>query len=330
MYLDSNIFNNANYKLALIFAYSFVATLIATPYFIRKLIKLGYVVQDKYKRGKVMVPSMGGLAILAGIMISLALSTLFFIKDAKTGELFIFYFVVMVYAMYGIIDDIFAFKQRYDKIIVLLVLSLPIGVLVTHNAINLFGFNLILGNWLPYLIAPIYVMVVANLLNVHSGFNGLSSGLGLILLITISIKSFMVNGTDHLLIIVPIIGAVIAFMPNTFFPAKILEGNVGQFMIGAALGGFLIINNLEIFGIIILIPHIINFILDTWILVIRNIPDVKFGSVRKDNTIIAPESVRFKSIKYMLTYYFRLSENEAVRIMYGITIIFCIIGVWFF
>jgi UDP-N-acetylglucosamine--dolichyl-phosphate N-acetylglucosaminephosphotransferase len=330
VYLDPMIFNNDNYKLVLIFLYAFFATIVATPYFIKKLVKLGYIVQDKYKLGKVMIPTMGGLAMLAGIMISLALSTLFFIKDAKTGELFIFYFVIIVYAMYGVVDDLFAFRQRYDKISVLLVLSLPIGVLVLHNSINLFGLNIFLGDWLPYLLAPVYVMVVANLLNVYSGFNGQSSGLGLILLLTVAIKSFMINGTEHLYVILPILGAFIAFNPNTFYPAKILEGNVGQFMVGAAIGGFLIINNLEIFGIIILIPHIVNFILDTWVLAIRKIPDAKFGSVAKDGIIIAPKSVRFKSIKYILTYYMRLREKEAVYIIYGITILFCIIGVWLF
>src|SRR3989344_3845617 len=247
MYFDPSIFNNMNYKLLLVFLYSLFATFIAVPYFIKKLVKLGYVVQDKYKKGIVKIPTMGGLAILAGIMISLALSTVFFLKDVRTGELFIFYFVIIVYAMYGIIDDLFAFKQRYDKILILLLLSLPIGVLVTHDAISIFGGSIFLDGWLPYLIAPIYVMVVANLLNVHSGFNGQSSGLGLILLLTVAIKSYMTNGVNNLLFILPILGAFIAFTPQTLFPAKILEGNVGQFMVGAALGGFLIINNLEVF-----------------------------------------------------------------------------------
>src|SRR3989339_630345 len=256
MYLDPNIFNNTNYKLALIFLYAFFATMVAIPYFIKKLVKLGYVVQDRYKKGIVKIPSMGGLAILAGIMISLALSTLFFFKDIRTGELFIFYFVIIVYAMYGIVDDLFAFKQRYDKIITLLILSLPVGVLIAHDVINVFGYNLFLGDWLPYVIAPIYVMVVANLLNVHSGFNGQSAGLSLILLMTVAIKTYMMNYVSHLFVILPILGAFIAFIPNAFYPAKILEGNVGQFMVGAALGAFLIINKLEVFGIIILIPHI--------------------------------------------------------------------------
>ena len=330
VYLDPALFNNTNYKLALIFLYAFFATLIATPYFIKKLIKLGYIVQDRYKIKKTMIPTMGGLAVLAGIMISLALSTIFFIKETNTGELFIFYFVIIVYAMYGIVDDLFAFKQRYDKIITLLVLSLHIGVLVTHDSVNILGWSIFLGDWIPYLLAPVYVMVVANLLNVHSGFNGQSAGLGLIILLTVTIKSFMVNGLNHLFVILPILGAYIAFTPFTFYPAKILEGNVGQFMVGAAIGGFLIINNLSIFGIIILIPHIVNFILDTWVLAIRKIPDVKFGSVRRDGTIIAPERTRFKSIKYILTYYLRLKEKDAVYIIYGITIVFCIIGVVFF
>jgi UDP-N-acetylglucosamine--dolichyl-phosphate N-acetylglucosaminephosphotransferase len=328
MYLNPQIFNNTNYELALIFLYALFATWVAIKYVKEKSVKYSYVVEDKYKLKKTKIPIMGGLAMFAGIVIALALSVLLMSFSKDIGGLFIFYFVVIIYAMYGLADDMFGFKQRYDKIIILLVLSIPIGVLITNESINILGHELILGPIYPVLIAPIYIMVVANLLNVHSGFNGQSAGLSLILLIAIFIKSLMISGNTNMIYLMPILGAVIAFYPQTRFPAKMLEGNIGQFMVGAAIGALLIVNKLEIFGIFILLPHIINFVLDTWILFIKKVPDVKFGSVRKDGTIIAPKAVKFKSIKFIITHYFRLKEDEAVNIIYAITVLFCIIGVW--
>lgn len=321
------LLNNDIYTLVLIFLYSFFATWISSEYFIPKLIKFGYVAQDKYKKDKPKIATMGGLAIFTGIMVALALSVLLMQDNGHMTGLFVFYFIVLVYGLYGVVDDLFSFKQRYDKILILLVLSLPIGLLTTHTAVNLLFTYIELGSLLPYLLAPIYVMVVANLINVYSGFNGLSSGLSLIMLLAITIKSFMLYGTQNLIFSLPILGAVIAFFPNVFFPAKALEGNIGQFMMGAAIGGLLIINQLELFGVIILIPHIINFLMDTIVLGIMKIPDVKFGSVRKDDTIIAPESVRFKSLKFLLTYYVKLKEDQATLILYIPTIIFCIIAI---
>lgn len=326
-----DVFSNENYHLVLVFLYSFFATLVASRYFIRQLYKRGFVVEDKYKRDRPKIASMGGIAIFAGLMVSLALSSLLMIHNNLISSLFVFYFIVTVYAMYGVVDDLFAFKKRYDKILVLLVLSLPIGALVVSpSELLLFNHSLYLGAFLPYVVAPVYVMVVANLVNLHSGFNGLSSGLGLILLFAIGLKSFMVHGTENLLFLLPILGATLAFYPNTLFPARALEGNIGQFMIGAAVGGLLIINQLEIFGIIILIPHVVNFIMDTVVLGVLKVPDVKYGSVRRDGSVIAPPSMRFKSLKFLLTHYIRLSERKATFALYIPTILFSAVGVMFF
>lgn len=316
---------NTDYNLILVFLYSLFATWVAIEYFIPRLKKYGYVVDDHYKKGNVKIPTMGGIAMFAGIMVSLALFQLL-IKGDIVGNLFIFYFIVLVYAMYGLIDDLFSFKKRYDKILVLLVLSLPIASLISHNSINILGFELFLNGFVPYLIAPVFIMVVANLINVNSGFNGLDTGLVGILLIFVAIKSYTIYGLDNLIFILPALGALIAFFPFNFCPAKILPGNSGQFLLGSALGAALIVNRLEFFGIIILIPHIVNFLMDTYSLKIKKVPLVKFGSIRKDGTIIAPPSMRFVSIKFLVTHYFRLTEKQANYVCYSFTILFGITG----
>jgi len=313
------------YNLVIIFLYSIFASYVAIDYFRKRLIKYGYVVKDHYKHGRKMIPTMGGIPIFVGIIVSLSLSQLL-IKNSVVGKLFIFYFIVTVYTLYGIVDDIFTFKTRYDKILALLVLSFPIASLMQHSGITIFNQYIELNGFLPFLFAPVYIMVVANMINVHSGFNGLDMGLGLILLITIGIKSFMLYGIEKLIFLLPVLGALLVFLPFNFAPAKILPGNAGQFLVGSAIGCALIINQLEVFGLIILIPHIINFCMDTYTLKIRTTPLVKYGYLRKDRTICAPPSMRFVSLKFLVTHYVRLTEQQATLICYGFTIIFCFAG----
>lgn len=313
------------YKLIIIFLYSIFATYVAIDYFRKRLIKYGYVVQDQYKLGKKLIPTMGGMPMFVGVIVSLSLSQLL-IKNSVVGKLFIFYFIVTVYTLYGVVDDLFSFKTRYDKILALLVLSFPIASLIQHTGITIFSHFLELNGFFPLLFAPLYIMVVANLLNVHSGFNGLDIGLSLILLITIGIKSFLLYGIENLMFIIPILGTLIVFLPFNFVPAKILPGNSGQFLAGSAIGAALIINQLEFFGIIILIPHIINFLMDTYTLKIKKVPLVKYGKVSKKGKIIAPTSMRFVSLKFFVTHYFRLTEKQAVLVCYAITIAFCVLG----
>lgn len=296
-------------------------------YFKRRLIKYNYVVQDKYKPGKVSIPTMGGIAMFVGVIASLALTQLL-IHSQDVGKLFIFYFVVTVYTLYGVVDDLFSFKQRYDKILILLVLSLPIASLVDHTTIALLGQTVNLDGLIPYLIAPFYIMVAANLVNVYSGFNGLATGLSLIMFTLAGIKSYLLYNTTYLIYLIPTFGALLVFYFFNKYPASFHEGNCGAFMIGSCLGAFLVLSKLEFFGFVLLIPHIVNFVMDTVVLGIMKIPDVKFGKVRKDGTIEAPKSVRFKSLKFLLTYYTRLKEDQAVYVLYLPTLILGLVGVF--
>jgi UDP-N-acetylglucosamine--dolichyl-phosphate N-acetylglucosaminephosphotransferase len=315
------------YELIVILLYSIFFTYVAVQYFKRWLIKLGYAVLDKYKPGKKKMPTMGGLPMFVGIIVALSLSQLLLHDRELVGKLFIFYFIVTVYTMYGVVDDLFSFKKRYDKIITLLVLSFPIATLITTSGITVFGRFIEMDGLYPFVLAPIFIMVVANLVNLYAGFNGQATGLTLLLFMFAGIKSYLLYGMDNLIFLIPAFGALLVIFFFNFFPATLHEGNVGAFLIGSCLGAFLIINRLEVFGVIILIPHIVNFVMDTWILTVKKIPDVKFGKVRKDGTIEAPVSMRNKSIKFWLTHHLRLTERSAVLLLYIPTIVFGVIGV---
>ena len=175
-----------------------------------------------------------------------------------------------------------------------------------------------------YIVAPLYVMVVTNLINMHSGFNGLAMGLSLIILLSILTKVW-IKGQD-LIFISPILGALAAFYLFNKYPSKIFEGNVGSFTVGSAIGGLLILYNIEFFGAVILIPHIINFLMYVyWRL--KKYPFKKFGRIGPDGTLKVPNNL---TLKWVFPYYFKLTEPQTITIMYLLTIFFCLIGIIFF
>jgi len=308
-----------NIRMMIIFLIAFVSTLILTKMYMRKAKQQGYVVQDMYKPGKRLVPTMGGLVILAGTFISLVAAQFFAINMVP---LMIFYFIVFVYGMYGLVDDLFKFKQRVYKVWVLFFLALPIAILTSDTNLSLLFVSIELKWAYAFLFAPLYIMIVANLVNMHSGYNGLSAGLSLIIMMFAGIKAYLTVGVQDVFIILPIFGATLAFLVYNMYPSQVFLGNVGSFLIGGAIGGYFVLANMEMFGVIILMPHIINFLM--WMYwIAKKIPHTKFGKLRKDRTIEAPNAL---TIKFLVSKTLRLTEPEAVWVCYGITAVFGAIG----
>ena len=166
-------------------------------------------------------------------------------------------------------------------------------------------------------------MVVSNLVNMHSGFNGISGGVTTILLAFSAIASFIKYGYIGLVYVAPILGAMIAFMYFNKYPSRIFLGNIGTLMIGGALGGFIIFQNMEIFGVIILIPHIINFLMFVY-WKIRGYPHIKFGKVDQNGILHVPNNL---TVKWFLPYYFPMTEKKAILLCYLFSVLSGIAGV---
>ena len=121
----------------MIFSYSYFATLWSIPYVIAKSKKYGYMTYDQYKKVRTKLPLLGGIAMFIGILVSLSLSVIL-LDHLSLGNMFIMYFVDIVYGLYGLVDDIFKFKTRYDKILATLVLTFPLTALIPDTVIHIF------------------------------------------------------------------------------------------------------------------------------------------------------------------------------------------------
>ncbi|KYC53999.1 MAG: phospho-N-acetylmuramoyl-pentapeptide-transferase [Candidatus Methanofastidiosum methylothiophilum] len=297
---------------------SFFVTFFLIPKFIRMLKEEGHVVRDYYKLKETFVPTMGGLPILMGVLSSLIILQLIF-PDVK--NLLIFYFVIFIYAIFGLVDDLINVGRKI-KLVAPFFLAFPIALLNLDTNLSMLFIQIELGILFSYIVAPLYVMVVSNLINMHSGFNGVSGGTTTILLAFSAIASFIKYGFVGLIYVAPILGAMIAFMYFNKYPSRIFLGNIGTLMIGGALGGFIIFQNLEIFGVIILIPHIINFLMFVY-WKIRGYPHIKFGKVRADGILEVPNNL---TVKWFLPYYYPMTEKKAIVFCYLFSIISGITG----
>jgi UDP-N-acetylglucosamine--dolichyl-phosphate N-acetylglucosaminephosphotransferase len=310
-----------------VFLIAVVATLYLTKRFISRFHARGYVVKDMYKPGKPNIPTMGGVALIGGIMVSLVVAEIILRSNDVIEKLLIFYFIIIIYGIFGLLDDLIGVKSRFKKVYILYFLALPIallniGTFITIDPLNI---HLYVGWVKPFLFAPIYVMVVANLVNMHAGFNGLDTGLTWILLFFTGIKAYMKFDGDSLLYLAPILGGLLAFLWYNKYPSRIFPGNSGSLVYGAAVGGLIILYGMEIFGVIILMPHIINFLMWIyWLANMRIYPHIKFARVLPDGTIKPPNKL---TMKYLVTSLLKVNEPEAISILYAITTFFCILGV---
>ena len=317
------------------------------PIMINKLKSRGHVIVDMYKFEKPELPTHGGIVVVFTVFFVSSLMPLFNrilqrlqILDYGTYSInevdIAILLVISIFGIFGILDDLLHISWG-PKVLLPICFSFPLMIVFSPQSIilpfygefdlsRLLFFGIDYSDLFKVLIAPIYVMVVANLINMHSGFNGLQSGLSSILLATVVIKSIIEGDTNNLSIPIIFLGGMTAFWFYNKYPAQIFEGNIGPLVVGASIGTLIVTKGLFVFGIFILLPHITDFLMLMYYR-LNSKPFVKFGELRDDGTIRAPNPFK---MKFLLPFYFNLSEKQTVIILYCITIFFCIGGLLLF
>ncbi len=304
----------------MVFLFPFIIILTTTPYLIRKFKKNGLVVKDQYKSGNVMVPTGGGIAIILAVLFSISINEIFYNFEATN---YVLLNVIILFGLFGILDDMINIG-RPVKLVLMYYCSYPLMQYATHSQIlfPLIG-QVDFGIFYSQLIVPTFVLVASNLVNMHSGFNGLSSGLSVIILASLIIKSILMGNPDEIIPLIAITGATSGFYLFERYPARFFWGNVGSLTVGAAIGVLIVMQGFIVSGFIMLLPHTINFLMYVYWRA-RKYPQVKFGKIRDDGTIKVPNNL---TLKWVLPYYLRVDEKRATYAMFALTAIFCIIGI---
>ncbi len=240
---------------------------------------------------------------------------------------------ILCYGMIGAFDDFFEIGPLSKSLLPLLA-GIPLGLLIARDtgltaSVNLAailsqtGLQPFLPTWLAVaIVTPLLLTLTANLANMHSGFNGLQTGLTGIIILFLIVKLTILGLSSLLFVPVAFLGGWVALSLFNAYPSKIFEGNAGSFMGGAAIGCFMMLGGLYIFGAIMLVPHFLDLLLFLSGK-IKGVRTQKFGGLNSDGTVRAPNPFK---LKFLLPYYVKLKEWQVVALLYLLTGAFGALG----
>jgi len=178
-------------------------------------------------------PRAGGIGILAGMVLIIFLP--FGLK---------FLLSIILAFVSGIFEDFH--NSLSPKIRLLLQLFAALSAVLLTNAVVIYlGLGISMPYWMGILFSIFAIVGMMNAINIIDGFNGLASGVILLILLSFAIVSYQQNDNNILSIITITAGATLGFFILNFPKGKIFLGDGGAYLLGfivAILGIFLASN----------------------------------------------------------------------------------------
>ena len=191
-------------------------------------------VDDKGDRPRVHgskpIPRIGGLAIV----IAIAAATAIFVKPEGV-YLGILLGTLMVAAL-GLVDDIHGINPAIKMLGIVVAALIPVvGFDMTWQSggLPLVG-NFDLG-WAAYPLTIFWIALLANLVNLIDGMDGLASGIVAIASGSFALLAASFLRTDAAVLAAIVCGATLAFLWHNYHPAKIFMGDTGALALGFLL-----------------------------------------------------------------------------------------------
>ena len=176
------------------------------------------------------VPRAGGIGIVMALVLLVA--TPFGLKLLPS--------IVLAFVS-GIFEDFHNSLSPRVRI-VLQIIAAVVAIWFTHSVVTYLG----LGITLPYAVGVVFsifaIVGMVNAVNIIDGFNGLASGVILMILASFAMVSSQHDNTELLEVVTIISGAVFGFFVLVFPKGKIFLGDGGAYMLGfivALIGIFL-------------------------------------------------------------------------------------------
>lgn len=117
------------------------------------------------------------------------------------------------------------------------------------------------GLFYPFLLLPLGLLFVSNVVNMLAGTNGLSAGLSLVASFYLGLFAYINGEMTAAVIAWSLTATLLAFMYYNLYPASILPGDSLTYLCGAAMFSSMVVGNMELFGVLLFTPWIIEFFL---------------------------------------------------------------------
>jgi UDP-N-acetylglucosamine--dolichyl-phosphate N-acetylglucosaminephosphotransferase len=321
---------------------SLFLTIAFLPKWIKKCKEIGLVWEDmnKYGHPKNVAASGGIIVIMAfiiGVLSYIAVRT-FVLNDSDGIALRILSLlaVVLILAMVSLTDDFLGWKKgglswRF-RVVLAFVASIPLVVINAGvHTMDLPFFGVVNLQWAyAIILIPLGIAATTTVYNFLAGFNGLESGMGIIILSFLSFIAY-VTGTAWLSVIgLIMVVSLIAFYVYNKFPAKVFPGNTLTWAVGSLIAGMAILGNFEKVAAFVFIPYVIEMILK----IRGRIKKQSFGIPDKNNNLKLPfekiYGLTHFSIWFLSKFKKEVKERDVVYFLFSIEIIFCLLALILF
>lgn len=322
---------------------TFVAVILGTEFLISYLYGAGIIAEDRNKEKLVRIAGSGGLAVAFGIIVGILSYTFgasFIYKPIlDVSDLLSVALSIILIGLVGFLDDINVKKNRvqatdmkdiraglkqWQKPLLTFIGALPLMAInagVGTLFIPLLGL-ISFGYFYPLVIIPLAVIFVSNAVNLLGGFDGLQPGTTLVASFGLLVYSVFYGNHIGILLSVLLFVSILAFTPFNLYRSKIIPGDSFTYVVGGTLVAIMVMGNSEIFGVIVFIPWIIEFVLHLR----RTFKVTDLGIRQKDGTFKAPYGKKIYSLTHVVMNVKRATEIDVAAYLTVFEALFVILG----
>ena len=174
----------------------------------------------------------------------------------------------------------------------------------------------------PLLVVPLGVIGSTNGFNLLAGYNGLETGMGLVIFAVFGFTGILVGKLWIAFIAFIVYACLLAFLAFNWYPAKVFPGNSFSYSIGALIATLAILGNMERIAIWLFIPYFLDIVLYFRARVIDKMGDVQaFAKPNEDGSLEMPYEKIYDTTHLALWVLKRVKAK-----VYERDVVLCVIG----
>lgn len=141
----------------------------------------------------------------------------------------------------GLLDDLFGLTPKQKLLGELLAAVTAVGLgmhFSPHSFPVAANHPLLAHHWIAVPVAIVWLVGCSNAVNLIDGLDGLATGVGLFASVATLLVGVFTGHSGLVMVTIPLVGALLAFLRYNFNPASIFLGDSGSLTIGFLLGTF--------------------------------------------------------------------------------------------
>ncbi len=219
------------FDIILAFITAFTLTYLAIPSIISVARKKKLFDEPGERRSHtVSTPSLGGIAIFAGMIFSIILWTPFTYFNEDLQYILCAFIIIFLIGAKDDIDPISPGKKALGQLFAAAILVFKANVKIT-SLYGIFGVYDI--HPIPGAIISVFtILVIINAFNLIDGINGLSASLGILISVVLGSWFYKIDRIDIAIVAFTLVGSSLAFLRYNITPAKIFMGDTGSLLLG--------------------------------------------------------------------------------------------------